>query len=143
MAVKRKTRKIKAAPKAKAIHAQHKDGSHHLVGLWNLQVLLIQEGKFWIAQGLQIDYVVQGNSIEEARSNFEKGLEDTIDLNLRMYKNIDGLLVFAPDEILQEAARNKKATALYSQVSTHDIGTKFQGSLPFDGISYLVARQAA
>jgi len=142
--VTKKMKKSRAAsPKTKALHARHKDGSRHVVGLWNLHVMLIQEGKFWVAQGLEIDYVVQGNSIEEAKSNFEKGLEDTIDLNLKMYKNIEGLLIFAPNEILQEAARNKKATARYSQVSAHDTGVKFQEALPFDGISYLVATQAA
>ena len=46
--------------------------------------------------------------LKKPRVALKKGLEDTIDLNLKMYRNIEGLLIFAPNEILQEAARNKR-----------------------------------
>ena len=82
---------------------------------------------------MQIDYVVQGDSIEEAKKNFEYGLEETIDLNLRMYQNIEGLLFSAPSEVLREAAREKdtRSLKLYSQMTMHAIGAKSQQSLPF------------
>jgi predicted RNase H-like HicB family nuclease len=130
-----KKKKVQS-PKAKAIHASTPDGEH-TVGIWNLHVFLLKDEKCWVAQGLEIDYVVQGDTIEEAKANFEFGLEKTIELNLKMYGNIEGLLVFAPDTVLQEAARDKKAIKLYSQVTTHDLGAKSEQALPFDGVRYL------
>jgi hypothetical protein len=124
-------------------HIADADGKIHGVGIWDLQVLLMQEGKFWVAQGLQIDYVTQGDSIEEAKTNFEYGLEATIDLNLRMYGNIEGLLMFAPDEVLKQAARKKDSIERYSQETIHQLAAKSLQALPFDRISYLVSRAAA
>lgn len=121
----------------KAIHASTADGEHHAVAIWNLHVLLIPEGKFWVAQGLEVDYVVQGDSIEDAKKNFEQGLEATIDLNLKMYGNIQGLLVMSPDSVLQQAAKHRSSIKLYGQISTHEIGAQSQSALPFDGIRYL------
>jgi len=111
--------------------------------MFNLDVLLIPEDKVWVAQGLAIDYVAQGESIEEAKKNFENGLERTIDLNLRMYGNIDGILIPAPGAVLQEATRNKASIKFYSQVSMHEVGVRSQQALPFDGVSYLQMRKAA
>jgi hypothetical protein len=122
-----------------AAHASHEDGVHHAVGIWNLHVMLLSEGDFWVAQGLEIDYVVQGDSIEDAKRNFSYGLKSTIDLNLRMYGNIEGLLSFAPNEVLQEASRSKEPLKLYSQVSMHELGIESQRSLPFDGVRFLTA----
>jgi len=133
---------VKTASGAVAAHVSDADGEVHGVGIWDLQVLLVKEGKFWIAQGLQIDYITQGETLEDAKKNFEEGLESTIDLNLRMYGNIDGLLVFAPNSVLQEAAKKKDSIKLYSQETLHEVGPKSQLALPFDGISYLVSQAA-
>ena len=150
MARKRKMATLTKKPKAKklaplkgtrAIHASSVDGEHHAVGIWNLHVMLIQEANdLWVAQGIQIDYVVQGATPEEAKTNFEKGLSETIDLNLRVYGHIKGLLVSAPDEVLQEAATNKVAIALYDQITSHELGANAEKALPFDGVSFLIAR---
>ena len=125
-----------------AIHAKHKDGVHHLIGIGNLRVFIVPDGDFWFAQGLEIDYAVQGDSVEEAKKNFEKGLEASIDLNLKLHGNIEKLLVPAPPEVLQEAARNKAKTQTYTQISIHEMDKKSQEALPFEGISYLVAGAA-
>jgi hypothetical protein len=136
MIVQRK--KSKKRP-AEAVHAKHQDGVHHLVGIGNLRVFIVRDGQFWFAQGLEIDYAVQGGSVDDAKKKFEIGLEKSIDLNLRMFGNIEKLLVPAPSEVLQEAARNKSKTQVYSQVSLHQVGTRSQQALPFEGISYLIA----
>jgi len=128
---------------AVSAHVAGQSGEVHGVGIWNLHVLLVRDGKFWVAQGLEIDYVTQGDSIADAKKNFEYGLEATIDLNLRMYENIDGLLVFASNEVLKEAARKKNSIRLYSQETVHELGARSQAALPFDGISYLLAGEAA
>jgi len=129
---------------ATAIHAKDSTGDHHAVGIWDLHVYIVPDGDGWFAQGLEIDYGVQGDSVEEAKSNFEVGLEGMIDLHLKMDGRIDGLLKFAPMEIIQEALHNRLNGAIegYSQVSLHDVG-RVTSSLPFDGISYLVAGAAA
>jgi hypothetical protein len=140
------TRKRKKAPAATgtvAAHAKDSDGEHHAVAIWDLHVYIAPDGDGWFAQGLEIDYGVQGDSVEEAKRNFETGLERTIDVHLKVDGDINNLLVFAPQEIIQEALRNRLNGSIktYWQVSLHDIGSK-TSSLPFDGISYLIAEAA-
>jgi hypothetical protein len=150
MATANKNKKIPTTKSSKATqsgamaaHVADADGKVHGVGIWNLHVLIMKDGKFWVAQGLEIDYLAQGDTVPEAKKNFEYGLEATIDLNLRMYGNIAGLLIFAPNEVLKEAARKKDSIRLYSQETLHELGVMSQKALPFDGISYLVAKAAA
>jgi hypothetical protein len=134
-----KEKKNKTSP-AMAVHVQDPNGDHHAVGIWDLHVYITRDGDGWFARGLEIDYAVQGDSITEVKRNFEVGLEGTIDLHLQMDGNIHHLLKFAPMEVIQEAlhSRLKGAIKEYNQVSLHDIGSN-TSSLPFDGISYLVA----
>lgn len=119
-----------------AMHALSGDGKH-AVGIWDLHVHIVRDGDGWFAQGLEIDYGVQGDTVEEAKHNFEIGLEGTIDLHLKMEGDINGFLKFAPMAAIQEALQSRLNGAIktYSQVSLHD-GVK---RLPYDGISYLVA----
>jgi predicted RNase H-like HicB family nuclease len=126
-----------------AMHGQDGEGSH-AVGIWDLHVYIVPDGDGWFAQGIEIDYAVQGDSVEEAKKNFEEGLEGTIDIHLKMDGNINGLLTFAPMETIQEALQNRLRGSIksYSQFSFHDVKSA-KSSLPFDGISYLVASAAA
>ena len=136
-----KPKLIAEAGGTKALQSEHQNKDR--VAIFDLSVLIVPDGKFWFAQGLQIDYCAQGNTIEEAKRNFEDGLESTIDLNVRMYGDIRNLLIPAPSEVLQEALQNKASIRVYSQVSVHETGTRWQTQLPFDTISYLVAKEAA
>jgi hypothetical protein len=126
-----------------AIHAADPEKKLHGVGIWDLRVFIVPDGKFWFAQGLEIDLAAQGNSIEEAKKNFEVGLESSIDLHLRMYADIKGLLRLAPSEVWQEALQNRQRINIYSQVSLHDLGEHSATALPFDNITYLVAKAAS
>jgi len=139
-----KVAKLVESEEATAIQQTHEDGQHETVGIWDLHVHIIPDGKFWFAQGLEIDYAVQGDSIEEAKRNFEEGLEATIDLHLRMDGNIERLLKFAPPHIIKAAFKSRLNGSIqtYSQVSLHDTGRK-TSSLPFERISYLVEAAAA
>ena len=58
----------KKTPNA-ALHAKH--GNIHLVGIGNLKVVVIQDGDFWFAQGLEIDYASEGKNFEEVKTAFE------------------------------------------------------------------------
>ena len=126
-----------------AIHAHDAAEKVHAVGIWDIRVFIVPDGKFWFAQGLEIDYAAQGASVDEAKRNFEDGLEATIDLHLRMHGNIEGLLKVAPSQMLYEALKDKDSIEVYEQVSVHDIGPQARFALRFEGISYLVAKEAA
>ena len=65
----RKKAKASKPDSAIAIHAQDDDGNNHIVGLGNLRVAIVQDGKFWFAQGLDLDYGAQGNTADEAKTN--------------------------------------------------------------------------
>ncbi len=107
---------------ATAIHAHNDDGSEHLVGIGNLRVLLLKDGSSWFAQGLDIDYFAQGSSLADAQRRFQSGLLETIDVHLRTYGNIDGVLQPAPAEVWAEFLHAPSLRRLYSQVSFHTDG---------------------
>lgn len=116
----------------------------HGVAIWNLSVLIVPDGKFWFAQGLEINYGAQGDSVEDAKHNFEEGLIATVNQHIAVHGDIKRLLKFAPSEILQEAAESKSLIKRFTQVSLHEIMTpEVQQALPFDGIDYRVLQQVA
>ena len=137
--VKAKATKVEAM----AVHASDPAGKLHGVGIWDLRVFIVPDGKFWFAQGLEIDLAAQGDTVEEAKKYSEHGLESSIDLHLRMYGNIEGLLKVAPSEVWQEALTNRKCIGVYSQVSVHNLCAKSDTPFPFDNITYLVSQKAA
>src|SRR5712691_8477645 len=85
-------------------------GGQKAVGIGGLRVFIMPDGEFWFAKGLEIDYATQGDTLEQAKENFGKGLAETIDLQLQMHGSIEQLLV--PSDILQtlSAARAKGVT---------------------------------
>jgi hypothetical protein len=137
------TKKVKKTHTG-SVAVQVDDGFHGVVGIGNLRVLLVQDGNFWFAQGIEIDYGTQGDSIDEAKENFEHGLAASIDLNLKIHGNIDPLLVPAPASVLIEAAHKKNSIEFYSQISVHEIvGAQAQESLPFSGIKFFKVHAVA
>jgi hypothetical protein len=132
--VTKKTRKPKDTV---AIQAKDQAG-HHAVGLWNLHVLIVPDGRFWFAQGLEIDFAVQGDSVADAKKQFENGLEATIHHHIRIFGDIQKLLRVAPNEVWLDLWSTAKAQhKSYSQISFHDL-------TPFHKIEYAeVARAAA
>ena len=116
--------------KTTAVHL--KSNEDHVVGIGNLRVFLVQEGQYWCAQGLEIDYVAQGNSIEEVKEAFESGLTATIHANIERHGTIRHVLKVAPPEVWQEIYDPEVLPRLYSQASIHQIK-----SLPFQMIQYL------
>lgn len=136
---KKKTKSSRAQETTTAFHGVSSDGSHHIVGIGDLRVVIVPDGDFWFAQGLEIDYAVQGSSESEVKKNFENGLEATVEAHLRIHGTIEGLLQVAPPEVWKEflgdpAGKRK----MYSQITSHVL----QEKLPFDGINYLVAEAA-
>jgi len=138
-----KTKLAAKGGKAGALHLESdKVGA---VAIWNLSVLIVPDEDRWFAQGLEINYGAQGDTIEEAQEHFQRGLLLTIKQHLRIYGNVERILQFASSEILKEAAQKKTAISRLSQVSFHEIldDVKAQEAVPFDGIDYRVLGSAA
>jgi len=120
---------------AVAVQVCNESGDLHGVALQYIRVVIVPDGPAWFAQGIDIDYASQGATVEEAKTNFEKGLRATIDQHLRVYRHIRGILQLAPPEILANLLIDSSAQyRLYSQVSAHDIHEALQGGQ----ISYLL-----
>jgi hypothetical protein len=110
---------------ASALQVRDDDGSH-IVGIKNIRVAIYPSGKFWIAQGLQIDYVSQGSDPEDAKRTFEDGLAVTIHQYLKIHGDIDKLLRPAPADVramvLDKVFENPNSIhAKFSQVSVHNL----------------------
>lgn len=102
---KGKKKKVAGVQPTVAIHLQHDDGEHHAVGIGNLRVIIHNDDGSYFAQGLEIDYAAQGDSVEEVKKNFEDGLHATLRQHLKMFGKIDGILRVAPQDVWQAAFR--------------------------------------
>lgn len=72
----------------KTEHVISDDGQHR-IAIDGLRVWLFQEDGQWIAQGIDIDYAVSGETVERAREMFEFGLCLTLVENIRRYGSIE------------------------------------------------------
>jgi hypothetical protein len=137
------TERKQVAKKAKAgssattsLHFEHK--GDHLVGIGNLRVVIVQGETDWYAQGLEIDYAAQGDSLESVRERFEQGLCWTIHEHLRVYGTIEKILTPAPPDIWKEMLYGDGKLNRFTQVSWHEnIQPKMVEHLPFESISYI------
>ncbi|MBM3814743.1 MAG: hypothetical protein FJW20_24220 [Acidimicrobiia bacterium] len=119
-----------------AIHAKHADGTHHLVTLANIRVVIVPDEGSWFAQGLDIDYAAQGETVPKARKNFEIGLRATINHHLKVYGHLTHFIKVAPPAICQHLLLASSAQfKSFSQISAHEI----HEAAPFNNIEYLVA----
>jgi hypothetical protein len=146
---KKKKRKNKSIHTV-AIHGKAKDGTD-VVEIGNLRVIIVKDDDAWFAQGLEIDYAVQGSSVENVKRKFERGLCATIHENLKAFGNIERILRVAPQEVWNELFYNpSRKLKEYSSVSLHDMSKslKLEGrtpqiKLPFDAIRFVESKPAA
>lgn len=107
-----------------ALHASGTDGLKHLVSIGNLRVIVKNDGERWCAQGLEIDYSVDGGSFDDVTNEFAYGLMYTIDENLRVFGHIRNVLKVAPTEVWSEffeGALHEKFEVMHSQMSIHQM----------------------
>ncbi len=140
--------KGKMKPKATtgAIHAHDADGKHHVVGVWNLHVLIVADGNFWFAQGLEIDCAVQGSSVADAKRQFEIGFRSTIHQHLKIFGHIGHMLRVAPNEVWLEYFNTPKACKIFSHASMHQVVPELATQpavLQFEQIEYAELKTAA
>ena len=127
-----------ATRQASAVHTVTETGEH-IVGIGDLRVVLLKEDGAWYAQGLEIDCVAQGPTIDEAKANFEIGLDATIRENLTIHGTIGPVLVPAPPEVWMDLLNPRARPRRFSSLSIHPIDrlSGVEGFLPFHGINYL------
>jgi len=67
--------------------------------LRNAHVVIVKMRDYWFAQGLDIDYAVQGGSIEEVKERFQAGLIETVRAHLNRFGTLEHFLKPAPPEV--------------------------------------------
>ncbi len=100
-----------------AVHVRSEDGTKHIVGISDLQVLITQCEDHWFAQGIEIDYGAEGKNLDDVRRSFEYGLAATISAHLKEFQTIERLLRPAPEFVRQRIASG--IANRYSQLSRH------------------------
>lgn len=95
--------------------------------------MLFHDDGSWFAQGLEIDYFAQGDSLTEVQESFQNGLMATIDYHLKEHGNIRGILQVAPQETWEDFLMNGELSKRYFHVSLHEVGL---GRLPFAGVDF-------
>lgn len=133
-------KKISKVTKTGASAQQFVHGDHHVVDIKNINVAIYQKGKHWIAQGVEIDYIAQGDTVDDVKRAFENGLEGTINQHLKIHGDIDRLLKCSPDSVLLRVFRRllkdpTSISATYSQISVHN--------RPYFKINYVALPKAA
>lgn len=114
-----------------------------IVGIFDLQVLIVRESDGWVAQGLEIDYAVCGTSLDDVRSRFQRGLSATIQAHFGRFGSLDGLLQPTPTPVWADLARAqpKPQEWLFTSVSVHDFIGPEANAIPFTRIKYAIARE--
>ena len=87
-------------------------------------MIVKNDGERWSAQGLEIDYAVDGGSFEDVTNEFAHGLALTIDENLRVFGHIRNVLKVAPAQVWAEFFEDTlqdKFEVTHSQLSIHRI----------------------
>lgn len=89
--------------------------------------MILQEApNVWYAQGLEVDYIAQGATLEEAQAAFELGLSATVGEVLRLYGDIQRLLRPAPPETWAEFfQQGSSGQYSFTQLSTHKLEKAF------------------
>lgn len=123
-----------------ALHVTAKDGSH-TVCLGNLHVLITHHDGAWLAQGLEIDYATDGNSVDDVKTRFEQGLIETVRSHIRVYANIKSLLRVAPQPIWDQFYAAVPPDFQHQQdlLTVHELPKQPQQVLPFKSIVYAQA----
>lgn len=113
------------------------DGAErHRVKFGNLRVLVVQEDGQWFAQGIEVDYAAAGDSLEDVKDRFSRGLLETARAHIRRFETIDGMLRFAPEATWRRIFDESEAYDVTLQ-QVQAISAPKEPTLPFKQIAYL------
>ena len=76
-----------------------------VVGVWNLHVRIATDDDCWFAQGFEIDFAAQGDSLADVKARFQHGLTATIHEHLKLFGTAEGILKPAPPEVWKELVK--------------------------------------
>jgi hypothetical protein len=100
----------------KTEHRVDDSGNHHVL-IDGLRVWVRKEGQHWVANGLDIDYAVAGESREQATRAFVMGLCLTIVEHVKRFHSLERLLARrAPDDIYLAWVREVESNRLEPRV---------------------------
>ncbi|WP_313455260.1 type II toxin-antitoxin system HicB family antitoxin [Stenotrophomonas sp.] len=71
-------------------HQESSDGKHAVDAQLRVLILPSEDGGY-VAQGLEIDYLTTGQTVEEVRENFAQGLLRTIEAYIKRNRPLDAL----------------------------------------------------
>lgn len=103
--------------------------------------MLFQDADQWVAQGLEIDYAAQADSVNSVKAAFERGLAMTLHENLRVFGKIDSVLRPAPEETWKALMTAGGLVKRHTQVSIRHAANRQEDDLssvplPFGAIDY-------
>ena len=85
----------------------------YIDGLGRTPVRFIRDGRFWVCEGVEFDYLAQGDSKAEAMFHFKIGFQRTIQLNIEKFGKMDWskwkyptFVVKVPGPIVQRIERH-------------------------------------
>lgn len=124
-------------------------GYQPAVGVGPLKVLVRNDDGGWFAQGLEIDYVAQGDSLRDVMDRFRRGLTLTIRDHLRRHGHLHLLLRPAPPPVWQRFFDCVVPVELAQFLVTSDdspLGAAKEDDapsvhLPFSGIAVICQRE--
>lgn len=79
------------------LHRRDAGGCHHVSIA--LRVWLYEEANMWVAQGIDIDYAAAGESLDDVKDRFGRGLIASVEANLDEFGTLEHLCKRAPDDI--------------------------------------------
>jgi len=98
-------------------------GSVHAVAFGDLHVMIICDSETeWYAQGLEVDYLAQGETKETVQDAFSRGLRATIKEHLKLHGDILKLLRPADPNVWAEFYRHTTGAHFsFTQISVHEL----------------------
>lgn len=97
-----------------------------------MRVMVVPDGEYWFAQGLEVDYFAEGTSVEHALQMFVDGLAMTIGEHLKMYGDVTKLTIPAPPHVWDEFFANARSGKL-KEVAAGSQPDLPGANLPFSG----------
>ena len=116
------------------------EAESHVDGILDLRVVIVPDGSAWFAQGLDIDYAVQGETLDDAKSHFQSGLAATVHEHLTAFGTIKGVLRVAPQEAWDLMYPAPARSLRYSRLTECQIPKGSDSVLPFRGIQFIESR---
>jgi len=86
-----------------------------------IRVWLFEDGRHFIAQGLDVDYVACGESREQAEQHFAEGFLATVEAHFEEFGTLDHFIKPAPPEVFAQFSKTVRASRNRTRVDARPI----------------------